>query len=193
MRQVCFLFGCCLLAVNAAVNSVLGIGKLELVNQLLLHRGNAAGILTFENAHHTLRHGQSSAFRNLAVPDDALEGRHGPVVSRGNHIVVAHQQDVPAGILAGNLVQPAVVGENLPLCLLVQQGEVLLHNLTELGEFRVVIAVLHGHGCALEHPGEGVGVRSQFVFCERGMLPFQHPGLPGHPRGVQQQNGGSYQ
>ena len=87
--------------------------------------------------------------------------------------MVGHQQDIAGRILAGDLIQPAVLCQKLMLCFFVQQGEVLCHHGAQLGKLGVVVGILDRYGGAAEHPGEGFTIGLQFFLGKGGMLTFQ--------------------
>ena len=64
------LFGSFLIAINAAIDLMSGVGQLKLMDKLLLHGGDTTGIFAFQNTENLFRKGQSATFGNFSVPDD---------------------------------------------------------------------------------------------------------------------------
>ena len=70
------LFFCLRLAVDAAIDPLFPVGEHELLGQLLLHGGDAPGILAAQHATDALRQLQGALFHQLAVAD-AVDGDGG--------------------------------------------------------------------------------------------------------------------
>ena len=112
---------------------------------------------------HGLQKGHDGAFGvgaapapDLAVFDAAGEGWVLPLAARGDHVLVAHEQDGLFPALAFPIVQQVTVDVR-DLQLLMDQGKELLEDLMKgLPPLRLVLT-LEGGGVAPDHPGQLFG------------------------------------
>ena len=102
----------------------------------------------------------------LSAGDLSGEGVVLPFALGGYHIVVGHEHDVPPGVLSGQFVDPAIVGEGQLCALFMHQGEQLRHDIAELGKLRVIVGVIDGYGFAADHLLQPLGVELELLLRE---------------------------
>ena len=125
---------------------------------------------------------------DLSVGNGAGEGGIGPGFVPGHHIVVGHEENIPAGILTGDLIEPAVIGQQQMLRLFMEQGEPSAHHFPELGKLRIVIGIPDGYRGALKHFTQSFAVDLHLFVGAGGIAALQFPFFGGTDGGIEQQN-----